>query len=299
MSNNILKYTKHVAFLLILAGSFFSCEKEDYNPEKFRLVKILHYAKSTDSQPKDGVERSFDEAGNLARESFYKYSPTVDLYMYNEYEYSGSKKMKMNLFDKENDIFKLSRSIDFFYENDRLIKEEFKRNNGTLLTSTNYEYQGGNLIREYCYEPDYGIFDEVKYTYDSQNRLTLEEIETSDVKASKYTKYIYDNDGRKKKLEYYNLNWELIRSVEMIYNGRSKLPVKDVHYDKNGVQTLQYLHYYDKRGNLTETCLENGCSLFKRKYNGGLLIEEIHYFDPVIQKECLEKGMTRYEYQKL
>jgi hypothetical protein len=77
------------------------------------------------------------------------------------------------------------------------------------------------------------------------------------------------------------------------------LPVKDLHYDKWGNQTLQYQHHYDKWGNLTETILNDDCSLFKRKYNGELLIEEIHYRDPFGKDGCTENGMSRYEYEKI
>lgn len=298
MNNNIFTHTKHIALLLILAGTFPSCQKEDINPDKYRKLKILHFAKSTDAEPAEGVEYSYDKSGNMVKESFFKYKPVTDCYMYCGFEYAGNKKVKMELFDKDKENFKLFRYYDFIYENNRLVREECRSDKGLLLSTMNYEFQGGNMVREYFFEPDYGISKEVKYTYDSKNRLTLEEFETSDIKEVKFTKYIYDDDGRDNKLEYYNPNWDLIKSVERIYNGHSKLPVKELHFDKDGSQIFQYQHYYDKRGNLTETRLNDGCSLFKRKYDGGLLMEEIHYLDPVKYKDCSDNGMTRYEYQK-
>jgi len=77
---------------------------------------------------------------------------------------------------------------------------------------------------------------------------------------------------------------------------------KDLHYDKNGKQTAKYQHFYDKWGNLTETVINDECSMFKRKYDGGLLIEEIHYWAHEygfhFWGQAPESGMSRYEYEK-
>lgn len=297
MKYKILKIT---TFSLFFSGIFFSCVKEEGIPEKNRLIKALNYSTSASTKATDGIEYAYDNTGNMVKESFYDYNPTTGgLYMYHEYEYSGGKKVKMNMYNEKDKILRLNWYVDYFYEGEQLIKEEYRKADGFFSNSINYEYKNGNLIREYRYEPEKGVSDEINYSYDNFNRIILKEIATIDIKDSKYTKYIYDNNEREIKVEYYNLDWVLIQSIEKIYNGRSKLPVKDLHYDKDGVQTLQYQHYYDKKGNLTETRLDDHCSLFKRKYNGGLLMEEILYFDPVKDKNCLEKGMTRYEYQKL
>jgi hypothetical protein len=295
MRTKILSFT---AFMLILGGSFLSCDKEDNNPEKFRLSKILYYANSTSANPTDGVEYTYDEAGNLVKESFYGYVPTTELYMYYEYEYSGNKKITMKTFRGSGGNFRLNWYNDYFYEGNHLIKDEYREADGSISYSVNYEYMNGNIIREYFFEPDYGISAEVKYGYDAQNRLILEEKNTSDVDDCKYIKHIYDDIDRKTKSEYYDVNQKIIRYVEVMYNGRSKLPVQDVHYDKDGVQTSQYQHFYDKQGNLTETIYNNECSLFKRKFKNGLLIEEILYTDPTEKKGCLETQMSRYEYEK-
>jgi len=297
MKNNNLKYTKFAILFLIFAGSFSSCEREDINPDDFRLVKTLYYAKSTSPTPTDGIEYLYDQEGNMVKESYIKYSPT-SIYMYREYEYSGNKKMKMKIFDVKNENFILTKIIDYVYDNnDHLIREEIFNSSGIFMCSMNYEYKGSNMIREYFYEPDYGISDEVKYTFDSQNRLIQEEFETVNVKENKYIKHIYDDNDRKSHIKYYNPNWDLIRTVEIIYNGRSKLPVKDLHFDNNEIQTSEYQHYYDRKGNLIETRLVDGCSLFKRKYDGGLLIEEILYFGK--ERNCGEDEVTRYEYEKI
>ena len=298
MSNNVLRSAKYLAILLILTGSFSSCEKEDYNPEKFRLVKILYYTNSKSTDPTDGIEYIYDEAGNKVKELFYKYGQVTELYKYMDYEYSGNKKIKTIIFRKLEGELQLGWYIVYTYDlNNRLIKEEVIEADDWISSTTVYDYEEGNLVREYYYEHYYGDFAETKYKYDSQNRLILEEKDSSDDIEYKYIKHKYDNDGREIKLEYYASNEDLVRTVEKIYNGRSKLPVKDVHFDKYGAQISQYQHYYDKWGNLRETSLNGKCPLFKRKYNGGLLMEEIIYTKP--ERGCTEDEMIKYEYQKI
>ena len=296
MNNNNLKYAKHAVLFLIFAGSFASCKKEDIDPDDFRLVKTLYYDKSTSTTPTDGIEYLYDQAGNMVKASYFEYIPVTNLHMYREYEYSGNRKIKMKIFGLDDKEFKMNRYIEYIYDNDQLIREEIKNGYGTLLSSMNYEYSGSNMIREYFYEPDYGISDEVKYTFDSQNRLIREEYETTNVKDEKYIDHTYDENDRKIKMVYSNLNGQIIKTVMIIYNGRSKLPVKDLHFDSNEIQTSEYQHCYDRKGNLIETRLVEGCSLFKRKYNSGLLIEEIQYFGK--ERNCGEDEVTRYHYEK-
>ena len=304
-----LNAPKFTTFILIIVWSFVSCRKDNNpisdNSEKYRLVKKLNYSSSTSANPVEGVERVYNEAGNMVKELFYLYRLTTVCWQYREYEYSGNQKKKMKVFEEnEDEVFMLDWYVDYFYEGDRLTKEEYRLPDGSLLNTKNYQYSNENLIRKYLQYSDGEISEEMKYTYDSQNRLTLEENSESDVDKYRYTKHIYDDSGRKIKLEYYNVNLNLLKYVEMGYNGRSKLSVRDLHYDKNGTQILQYEHNYDKLGNLTETVLSGFCSLFKRKYDGGLLIEEILYWDPFEEDEseekigCAEKGMSRYEYEK-
>ena len=296
MSNHILKYAKYPAIVLMLAGSFFSCKDENHEPEKFRLSKVLYYAKTTTVNPTDGVEYAYDEEGNMVRESFYKYSPNAELFMYREFEYVGSQKTKMSIFREDQGTIKLSWYVDYSYANNRLVKEELREADDWLSSTTDYEYQDGNLIREYYLEVYYGDFDEAKYTYDHQNRLVQVEKNSSEKIDYKYTTHLYDNEDREKTITYYDANWDLLRTVEKSYNGRSQLPVKELHYDNNGIQTAQYQHFYDKLGHLVETRLNGNCPLFKRKYNGDLLMEEIVYTKP--ERGCVEDETMRYEYQK-
>lgn len=139
----------------------------------------------------------------------------------------------------------------------------------------------------------------MKYTYDNQNRLILEENSAIDADDHKHVKHIFDNRGRKIKIEYSNANKELIQYTEIFYDGAGKQPEKELNFDKNGNQTVKYQHYYDSLGNLTETVINDECSMFKRKYNGNLIIEEILYWWHHCTGQMPENGMSRYEYEEL
>jgi len=327
--------TKHTMLLFILAGSISSCDKEDYsishNPEKFQLTKILQYSSSTSRSPVRGVEYTYDNSGNMIRESFYDYQPTTFLWTYKEYEYSGNKVIKEKIYDGEVGNLRFSQYVDYTYEDDKLVKEEYCRVvDGSLLNSMNYEYdERGNLVRQYQYEPRYGITRDMKYVFDHRNRLILEENTIFGVANLKYIKYTYDDNDREIKKEYCYDNWDIHRWTEKMYNGTNKLPEIELHYGENEIQTQKILclydnqgnlienhfydwngiltgnamHYYDKWGNHTET-KNNECTSFKRKYKGKLLIEVFHYLSlPTTESGkggCTpESGVARYEYRKI
>jgi len=303
-----MKQIKLIGFVLLLLLGLVGCDKGGTtNSDKVRLSKVLKYSNSSASKLTGKTVYNYDKAGNMTKESFYDCNSTSILERYNEYEYSGNKITKKKIFDGLAGNPTLGLYIEYFYSRDLLVKEETRSgrdNYGSLIHSMNYEYDNrGNLIRKYMNDPKYGIMGDMKYTYDNQNRLILEENTAMDVNEYKYIKHIYDNSGRKIKMEYNNINEELIHYTEIYYNGASKLPEKEINFDKNGTQTVKYHHYYDNFGNLTETVINDECSKFKRKYNGNLLIEEILYwwweygFHGTGQMP--ENGMSRYVYEKL
>ena len=311
MKENALKFK---LLLLVFAVIFCSCDKNESlipsNPEKFRLSKIFKYSNSSASKLTGEIVYTYDEAGNRIKEEFFSLfsdPPTTILERYNEFEYSGSKKTKMNIFDGVAGNPTLGLYIEYFYEGNLLVKEETRRGRGdygSLVHSMNYEYdERGNLIRKYMDDPEYGITGDMKYTYDNQNRLILEENTAIDADDHKHVKHIFDNRGRKIKIEYSNANKELIQYTEIFYDGAGKRPEKELNFDKNGNQTVKYQHYYDSLGNLTETVINDECSMFKRKYNGNLIIEEIlywwHEYGYHGTGQMPENGMSRYEYEEL
>jgi len=301
--------------LLILALNFSSCDKEDSlsfndtdtDTEKVRLLKILKYSDSSASKLTGETVYSYNEAGDMVKESFYDCNSTPVLERYNEYEYSGNKKTKMRIFDGMAGNPTLGSYYEYKYQGNQLVKEELYCGRGcygSLINSTHYEYdKRGNLIKTDNYDHRYyGLLGSLKYIYDDQNKLIT--VLTTDGVLDFYPcqKYIYDREGRVVKLEYYEYEG-LNGYVEKFYNGTSKLPEKELHYDKNGKQTGKYQHYYDAIGNLTETVINDEYSMFKRKYNGKLLIEEIlywwHEYGHWGTGQMPENGMSRYEYEEL
>ena len=256
---------------------------ENIPQENLKLVKILRYSSSDASKLTGEVVYEYDKTGNLVKEMIFDGNYLV---FYIEYEYSGKKIIKQKYFTNTGNMYSY---IDYFYDaKGRILKEESIM--GTSVHTTDYEYdENGNMTRK----------GTIKFVYDNQNRLILEE--TSEIDVSdyyhKYLKRIYDNDSREIKLEYYNVNWELIKYVEKTYIGTNKVPDKELHYGKNDNQTAKHQHFYDSWGNLIETTVNDICTLFKRKYNGKLLMEEIHYWGP--EWGCSERGMSRYEYEKI
>jgi len=143
------------------------------------------------------------------------------LFYYNEYEYSGDKKVKEKFFGGVAGNPTLNWYILYFYEDDKLVREEYYSGFNGLLSlydTRNYEYnERGNLVSEYWHGYYRGSTipgeSELKYSYDEQNRLIFKEtIGIDDVSNSNY--------------------------IEYIYKGTSKIPEKELHYDRNGNLTV-------------------------------------------------------------
>ena len=308
MRPNRLKFKM---LLLILAVSFSSCDNENNlmpgDPEKVKLLKVLKYSNSSASKLTAETVYAYDKAGNMVKESFYDCNSAPILERYYEYEYSGKKKTKTRIFDGVAGNPTLGSYYEYKYEGDHLVKEEVYCGRGcygSLISSIHYDYdERGNLVKEDHYDHRYyGLLTSLKYVYDNQNKLVTVLSSDGVLDFFPHKKYIYDSDGREIKLEYYEYEG-FNGHVETFYNGTSKLPEKELHYDKDGNQTKKYQHHYDRFGNLTETVINDECSMFKRKYNGKWLIEEILYwwweYGYFGTGQMPESGMSRYEYKEL
>ena len=263
-----------------------SCNKEAFstfdNPDNLRLVRVLTYSNSSASDLVGERVYTYDEAGNMIKESFYdRIHSTKTLLYYYEYEYSGNKKVKEKFFGGVAGNPTLNSYTLYFYKGDNLEKEEYYSGfNGSLslYDTRNYKYdKKGNLVKEswngYYRGTTISGKGELKYTYDKQNRLIIKENIDIDVTYSNH--------------------------IEYVYKGTIKVPEKELHYDGKGNLTATYHHYYDSLENLTETKVNDECSKFKRKYNGKLLIEEIHFWISWAWGSCSENGMSRYEYEDI
>jgi len=286
--------------LLSLILIFNSCEKiSDYpSLDNYRLIKILNYSNSTDSEPYGFVDLDYDKDGNLIKELMYDYPNT--LYTYKVYDYENNILKEKRIFDGEVGNLKLGTYVKFEYENEKLIKEELFLANGTVKYTTHYEFNGDNLMTKYKVNDKLGIHHQYKYTYNDLNLLILEESFMYDQQLDGFKKYYYDNNKRLTRTEIFDSSGTLIQTEQKKYDGSKKVPSEELYFDSNGVinQTRKLL--YDNLENLTEILFvdnQGGTHTFlKKKYNGKLLIEYIQYAPTW---GFTEWYVTRYEYSKI
>lgn len=302
---------KRFTYFLLLGVLFigFGCKKDSISKEEdpvslgnypklseYRIKRVVHYSSSTSSEERSGIEYLYDKDGNLIRESYYKY-PAKTLFLEKVYEYSDKIKVKQKTYSGETNNLTVGLYSLFHYLDGHLIKEEvFGGYDNSFVHSLNYEYHNDNLIRQYMDHSSIGILGEMKYTYDNQNRLILEENSASGSTDYKYTKHLYDKNGQESKIEYYNMNWDLLYYTEKVYKNNYPNPLEELRFDKYGKLQNKYRHSYDRWNNLTETVINDGCSTFRRKFDGELLIKSINYD---LAWNCVEGGMTKYEYEKI
>ncbi len=301
LKSNIMK-TQKILFLAILI-SVFSCSKDEYNdlssePENYRLIKVLNYGSSSDSEPNTFMDLKYSENGNLQRESLYNYPST--LLTYKVYDYDNNNLLKeKKIYDGQVGNLSLGTYTKYEYENGNLIKEELYLANGTLKRTKFNEYENGNLINTYKLDDDLGIHHQYKYYYNDLNVLILKEVFMYNQKLSGFTKYYYDDKLRLNKTEIFDHNKAISQTVEHKYTGDSSLPTEEIYYDSNGHLTQRRQLIYDSLDNLTEIKIitdEGTNSLFKKKFKGKLLIEYIRYLPTFGYTEW---GVSRYEYEKI
>ena len=291
-----MKKTTILLFVCILTVT--SCEENEISPstDNFKLTKILNYSSSTAAHPYGTVEFSYDNKGNLIKESMMDYPNTLTTYKV--YEYSGNQMTKKKIYDGQVGNLSLGTYINYFYTGNKLTREELFLSNGTLKYTTFYEFEGDKLVNTYKVDDNLGVHHQYKYTFDNLNRLTLEEVFMYNQELEEFTKHLYDDLNRQIKSEFYNHVGTLTTYVERVYSGTTKLPIEEKYYDSNGTLTQTRQLTYDNWGNLTEiNVIGQGitCRLFKRTYNGQLLTEEIKYH-PYFG--CSEWTVTRYEYKE-
>lgn len=301
---------KQITYFLLIGVLFigFGCEKDNLSKEdpisngnhpklsEYRIKRVVHYSSSTSSEERSGIEYFYNKEGNLIKESYFNY-PAKRLFLEKVYEYSDKIKVKQKTYSGETDNLTVGLYSVFHYLDGHLIKEEvFRGHDSSFVHSLNYEYHNNNLIRKYRYDPAFGTMAEMKYTYDNKSKLVLEENSTFDVNEYKYKKHVYDENGQEVKTEHLNVNWDLLFYIERVYEKENPNPLQELKFDKNGKLQSKQLYSYDRWNNLIETVINDGCSTFRRKFDGELLIESISYD---LIWNCVESGMTKYEYEKI
>lgn len=263
------------------------------NLDEYRISKILSYPNSSAISPGGGIEYTYSENGDLIKETSIEYPSTV--VTYKDYEYTDGKKSRIKIYDGQVGNLTLGTYIDYFYINDKLAKEELHLPDGTLKYSTVYQYEGDQLVNTYKDGDGLGIHHQHKYTFNHNSNLTLEQVYMYNQELSEFTKHIYDSRNRLIKTEVYDHNNELTSYKVIIYEGSNTLPSKELQYNHNGSLTQSSEFIYDTWGNLTETKVNGACTLFRRKYNGNLMTEQITY---TTAWGCAEWTVNRYEYVK-
>lgn len=287
----------------ILLVSMYSCSKDEnddlsYQPENYRLTKVLNYTSSSASEPYSYTELKYSENGNLQKESLYDYPRT--LFTYRTYDYDSNNLLKeKQIYDGQVGNLSIGTYIKYEYENGKLIKEALYLANGTLKHTGHYEYEGKNLVNSYKVEDRLGIHHQFKYTYNDLNLKILEESFMYNQKLSGYTKYSYSDNSHLIKTEIFNPDATIAQTVEHMYLGNCTLPTEEKYYDAGGNLTQRRQLIYDDFENLTEIKLitdQGTNTLFRKKFKGKLLIEHIMYAPTWGYTEW---SVTRYEYEKI
>lgn len=292
-----------ILLLTVSVISMFSCTKNEEDdlfsePENYRLIKILNYNSSSDSNPSTFMELKYSENGNLQKESLYDYPGT--LFTFRTYDYDSNNLLKeKKIYDRQIGNLNLGTYTKYGYEKGKLIREDMYLANGTLKHTEHLEYEGENLVNKYKVDDELGIHHQYKYTYNDLNLLILEENFMYDQELSSFTKYSYDDNLRLIKTEIFDHNEAISQTIAHKYTGDSTLPNEEIYYDSKGnlIQRRQLI--YDAFENLTETKIitdQGTRSLFKKKYNGKLLIEYITYAPTW---GFTEWTVSRYEYEKI
>jgi hypothetical protein len=281
---------------ILLIGLFFlgfSCNKDRIGANylkssDYRIKREVHYSPNSNEEV-NTVEYSYNKNGLLMEEIYYS-NPKNLPWKSVKYEYSNGKRIGQKIYSSGNT---LALYLVFHYNGNQLIKEEsFRGYDNSLIYSVNYEYDNrNNLIRQYGGD----ISSSTRYEYNDKNMRVLEENSAFNIADYKYIKYIFDEDEREVKLEYYNSEWQLLSYLQKIYSDNSKSPSEEIRFDKNGISIEKYTHYYDQWNNRIKTIDNQGCTRFNNSYSGELLIESVSHD---VVWGCAERGKIKYEYEK-
>lgn len=294
--------TIKILLLTISLTSIFGCTKDESgdfftHSENYRLIKVLNYSNSADSEPSTFMDLKYSEDGNLQRESLYEYPNT--LFTFREFDYENNLLIEKRIFDGQVGNLRLGTFTKYEYADGNLVKEELYLADGTLKLTEYYEYEGKNLVNTYKFDEKLGIHHQYIYIYNDLNLLIREEKFMYDQKLDGFTEYFYDDNLRLNRTEIFNFDETRIQTIKHKYTGDSTLPSEEFYYDSDGELFQRKQLIYDNFDNLTETKVidnQGTHTLFRKKYNGKLLMEHIRYAPTWGYTEWT---VTRYEYEKI
>lgn len=294
--------TIKILLLTISLTSIFGCTKDESgdfftHSENYRLIKVLNYSNSADSEPSTFMDLKYSEDGNLQRESLYEYPNT--LFTFREFDYENNLLVEKRIFDGQVGNLRLGTFTKYEYADGNLVKEELYLADGTLKLTEYNEYEGKNLVNTYKFDEKLGIHHQYIYIYNDLNLLIREEKFMYDQKLDGFTEYFYDDNLRLNRTEIFNFDETRIQTIKHKYTGDSTLPSEEFYYDSDGELFQRKQLIYDNFDNLTETKVidnQGTHTLFRKKYNGKLLMEHIRYAPTWGYTEWT---VTRYEYEKI
>lgn len=204
--------------ILILTFSVigtFGCTKDESEDvfsqlDDYRLLKVLNYNNSSDSELSTFMDLKYAEDGNLQRELLYDYPKT--LFTFREFDYEINVLVEKRIFDGQVGNLRLGSYIKYEYSQGNLVEEALYSADGTLTRTDYYEYEGDNLVNTFKLDDEFGIHHQSKYTYNSLNLLIREERFMYDQELEGYTIYDHDDNLRLIKTEIFNFDETILQT---------------------------------------------------------------------------------------
>lgn len=291
--------------VLIFAALLFGCDPDHNHQERFdvglqsddyRLIRISRFG-SNSNNPGGGIEFEYDDDGNLVKESMMD-GPNV-LTSYKKYEYDGDRLVRKSVYEGEVGNLLPGTRTEYFYTGDKLTEQRLIRSDETLFYSEHFEYSNDKLVNWYKENEELGIHHQIRYTYNGSNQLVKEESYMYDQELEEFSTYFYDGSNRLLKTEKFDRNGALVTEIQSIYKGGNKNVIAEIEVHHSGRDHINRGFVYDRWGNLIE--INSGvpgasmCRLFKRTYNGELLLEEATIFPGL---DCAPNSTLRYVYEE-
>ncbi|MDR0230905.1 MAG: hypothetical protein LBI82_02165 [Dysgonamonadaceae bacterium] len=243
--------------LLIIIGTaifLWGCEKDtslESNEKKTNLIKIITYSSFDKTNVSGMMAFDYDDENNLIKETYY---PGESIYplIYSIFEYVNNKKKVELIYtsagssESGTPLFNLSRKVTFFYDGDKLIREEPSLPyTGEVWNYTEYKYdERGNLIRESRIQVAPYFNWTTEYFYDSNNFKTKTvRFDDKYLNIIGYTEHYYSS-GLLSNEKDYNSQKVLCSEFDYTYNSEGKL-IEKTETQNGETKVLESISYSD------------------------------------------------------